>query len=235
MPGVLSSRSSHTPCGASLFSWYLSRLVCSCCSLLTHLAWACCSRGIRHAWCGLVAVFSHALRGFVVLIGGGGRSAGSRVERGSSVERDNQLRGEESPDELPRPSFILFRPSVESQVAGKTDRVPLSNILTRSPRPRRTHDRTRPLRGQHSIRGNRIKDAQAVTVKEKKTDEQLNQGKTILVTNMGEGRARSINGRQQMQWTGEGHTSNIEETKERGLDQPAVGDIATGAIWRRSV
>jgi len=23
------------------------------------------------------------------------------------------------------------------------------------------------------------------------------------------------------------------ETKERGLDWPAVGDIATGAIWRR--
>jgi len=30
--------------------------------------------------------------------------------------------------------------------------------------------------------------------------------------------------------TGEGRASNITETKERGLDQPAVGDIATGAI-----
>jgi len=36
-----------------------------------------------------------------------------------------------------------------------------------------------------------------VTVKERKTDVQLNQGKTILVMNMGEGRASSINGRQQ--------------------------------------
>jgi len=35
--------------------------------------------------------------------------------------------------------------------------------------------------------------------------------------------------------TGEGRASNIMETKERGLDRPAVGDIATGAIWRRSV
>ena len=35
--------------------------------------------------------------------------------------------------------------------------------------------------------------------------------------------------------TGEGRTSNIMETKERGLDWPAVGDIATGVIWRRSV
>ena len=34
---------------------------------------------------------------------------------------------------------------------------------------------------------------------------------------------------------GEGRVSNIEETKERGLDRPAVGDIATGAMWRRSV
>jgi len=29
--------------------------------------------------------------------------------------------------------------------------------------------------------------------------------------------------------------SNITELKERGLDRPAVGDIATGAIWRRLV
>ena len=35
--------------------------------------------------------------------------------------------------------------------------------------------------------------------------------------------------------TGEGRASNIMETKERGLDWPAVGDIATGAIWWRSV
>jgi len=35
--------------------------------------------------------------------------------------------------------------------------------------------------------------------------------------------------------TGEGRTSNIPETKERGLDGPAVGDIAIGAIWWRFV
>jgi len=32
-----------------------------------------------------------------------------------------------------------------------------------------------------------------------------------------------------------GRTSNIMEPKKRGLDQPAVRDIATGAIWWRSV
>jgi len=83
-PGVVSSWSSHTPCGGSLFSQYPSRR-----SLLTHLVWARCSRGILHAWRGLIAVFSHALRGFVVLLRGGGRSAGLQVERGRSVERDN--------------------------------------------------------------------------------------------------------------------------------------------------
>jgi len=35
--------------------------------------------------------------------------------------------------------------------------------------------------------------------------------------------------------TGEGRASKITETKETGLDRPAVGDIATGAIWRRTV
>jgi len=113
------------------------------------------------------------------------------------VERDNRLYGEESPDYLLHPSFILFLPSVESPLARKTNTVPPSNNTTRSPRPRKTHDRTRLPCGQHSTRGNRRKDAQAVTVKERKTDVQLNQGKTILVTNMGEGRAISINGRLQ--------------------------------------
>jgi len=32
-----------------------------------------------------------------------------------------------------------------------------------------------------------------------------------------------------------GCASNITEMKETGLDRPVVGDIATGAIWRRSV
>jgi len=35
--------------------------------------------------------------------------------------------------------------------------------------------------------------------------------------------------------TEEGRASSITETKERGLDWPAVRDITTGAIWRRSV
>ena len=35
--------------------------------------------------------------------------------------------------------------------------------------------------------------------------------------------------------TGEGRASNITETKERGLDQAAVGDMATGALWWRLV
>jgi len=73
----------------SLFSRYPSCLACSRRDLLTRLASAHCFRGIHHTWCGLVAVFSHALHGFVVLIGGGGCIAGSRVERGRSVERDN--------------------------------------------------------------------------------------------------------------------------------------------------
>ena len=86
---MVSSRSLHMPCVGSLFSRYPSRLSWSHHSLHTRLAWVRCSRGIRHAWRGLVAVFSHTLHGFVVLIGGGGRSAGSRVERVRSVERDN--------------------------------------------------------------------------------------------------------------------------------------------------
>ena len=87
------------PCVGSLFSQYPSRLVWSHHGLLTRLAWARCSHSIRHTWRGLIAIFSHALCGFVVLIGGGGRSAGSWVEQGRSVETDNmQLR-----------SFVLLR------------------------------------------------------------------------------------------------------------------------------
>ena len=89
MPGVFSSRSSHMPYVCSLFSRYLSRLVWSRRGLLTHFVWARCSCGICHAWRTLVAVFPHALRGFVVLLGGGGRSTSSQVERSRSVERDN--------------------------------------------------------------------------------------------------------------------------------------------------
>jgi len=32
-----------------------------------------------------------------------------------------------------------------------------------------------------------------------------------------------------------GRASNITETKDRDLDRPVIGDVATGAIWRRSV
>jgi len=89
MPGMVSSRSSHTPSVGSLFSRYPSRLAWSRRGLLIRLTWVRCSRGICHAWHCLIVVFSHTLRGFVVLYGVGGRSAGSRVERGRSVERDN--------------------------------------------------------------------------------------------------------------------------------------------------
>ena len=73
----------------SLVSQYPLCLAWSHYGLLTCLVWARCSCGIRHAWCGLVTVFSYALHGLVVLIGGGGHSAISWVERGGSVERDN--------------------------------------------------------------------------------------------------------------------------------------------------
>jgi len=42
-PRVVSSRSSHTPCVGSLFSWYSSRPAWSRRGLLTRLAWARCS------------------------------------------------------------------------------------------------------------------------------------------------------------------------------------------------
>jgi len=112
--GVLTRRSS--------FSRFPSRPAWSRRGPLTHLAWARCSRGIRHAQSGLVGVLSHALRGLVVLAVSvtpgvvSSRSSHtpcvgslfvwglvvaapvSRIERGRSVERDNRLRGEESPD-----------------------------------------------------------------------------------------------------------------------------------------
>jgi len=68
--------------------------------------------------------------------------------------------------------FILFLPSVESQLARKTDTVPPYHIMTQSSRPRKTHDCSRPPRGQHSTRGNRTKDTQARTVRKKKKDAQ---------------------------------------------------------------
>jgi len=121
-PGVVSSRSFHMSCVGSLFSRYLLRPAWSRHGPLTRLAWARCSHGICHARRGLVAVLSHALCGLVVLAVSvtpgvvSSRSSHtpcvgslfvwglvvaapvSRVERGRSVERDNRLRGEESPD-----------------------------------------------------------------------------------------------------------------------------------------
>ena len=58
-PGVVSSRSSHTPCEGSLFSRYPSHPAWSRRGLFTRLTWARCSRGIHHARRGLVAVLSH--------------------------------------------------------------------------------------------------------------------------------------------------------------------------------
>jgi len=63
-------------------------------------------------------------------------------------------------------------PSVESQLARKTDTVPPYNIMTQSSRPRKTPDRTRPPCGQHSTRGNRRKDTQAGTVRKEKKNAQ---------------------------------------------------------------
>ena len=78
-PGVVSSQSFHTSCMVSLFSMYPSGPACSSSrpyshalrdliGLLTRLAWARCSRGICHTPRGIVAVFSHTLRGLIVLV-----------------------------------------------------------------------------------------------------------------------------------------------------------------------
>ena len=61
------------------------------------------------------------------------------------------------------PPLYFSHPSVESQLAHKTDTVP--SIVTQSPRPRKTQDCTRPPHSQHSTRGNRRKDVQAVPVR----------------------------------------------------------------------
>ena len=97
-PGVVSSRSSHTPCVGSLFSRYPSRLAWSRRDLLTRLCVG--SLFMRYssrlAWSrrGLLTCLAWARCSYQ----DGGRSAVSRVERGRSVERDNRLHGEESPD-----------------------------------------------------------------------------------------------------------------------------------------
>jgi len=95
----------------------------------------------------------------------GGREIGLWREIIDCVEKNLQT----SYRALP---FILFLPSVESQLARKTDTVPPYHIMTQSSRPRKIHDRTRPPRGQHSTRGNRRKDTQARTVRKEKKDAQ---------------------------------------------------------------
>jgi len=66
-PGVLLSRSSHTPCMGLLSSRYLSCLACYRRGILTRLAWARSPPGIHHARSALVALFSHVLRGLIFL------------------------------------------------------------------------------------------------------------------------------------------------------------------------
>jgi len=97
-PVVVSSWSSHMPCMGLLFSLYRSRLAWSRHDLLTRLC-----MGSLFLWYSSRLAWSH--RGLLTRLAwarcsyrGGGRSAGSRIERGRSVDRDNRLRGEESPD-----------------------------------------------------------------------------------------------------------------------------------------
>jgi len=110
-PGVVSSRCSHTPCVGSLFSRYPSRLAWSRRDLLTRLCVGSLffavfvTRGVvssrsSHTPCvgSLFSRYPSRLAWSRCSYRSGGRSAGSRVERGRSVERDNRLRGEESPD-----------------------------------------------------------------------------------------------------------------------------------------
>ena len=65
-------------------------------------------------------------------------------------------------------------------------------IMTPSLRPRETHDRTRPPRGQHSIRGNRRTDTQAVRNRER--TRKHNQRETTYVTMTGERTRKQHNG-----------------------------------------
>jgi len=67
LPAYLLAAQTYTPCVGLLFSWYPACLACSHRGLLTCLAWAHCFYGIHYAWHALVAAFSHALRGLVVL------------------------------------------------------------------------------------------------------------------------------------------------------------------------
>jgi len=105
-PGVVSSRSSHTPCVGSLFSWYPSHLACSHRDLLTCLCvgslffavfitpGVVSSRSSHTPFVGsLFSRYPSRLAWPCCSYRGGGCSAGSQVESGRSVERDNmQLR-----------------------------------------------------------------------------------------------------------------------------------------------
>jgi len=102
---VVSLRSSHTPCMGSLFLQYPSRLAWSCLDLLTRLCvgslffMVFVTSGVvssrsSHTSCvgSLFSRYPSCLAWSRCSYRGGGRSAGSRVERGRSVERDNRLR-----------------------------------------------------------------------------------------------------------------------------------------------
>jgi len=115
------------------------------------------------------------------------------------------------------PPLYFSHPSVESQLALKTDTVPPSNIITRSPRRRKTHDRNRPPRGQYSTRGNRRKDAQVV--RNRKRMRKHNQRETTYVTMTGE----RTHKKHKRDYRGTDAQAYPNGNKEKDLDQPAVG------------
>jgi len=59
-----------------------------------------------------------------------------RPQKVGGVGVDNRLCGEESPESYCAPLYFSH-PSVQSQLARKTDTVPLSTIMTQSPLPRK--------------------------------------------------------------------------------------------------
>jgi len=82
------------------------------------------------------------------------------------------------------PPLYFSPPSVESQLARKTDTVRPSTIITRSPPPRKTHDRAWLPCIEHSTPGNRRKDRQVVRDSER--THKHNQRETTYVTMTGE-------------------------------------------------
>ena len=120
-----------------------------------------------------------------------------RVERSRMVERDNRLRGEESPHQLPRPSFILFLPSVESQLVRKTDTVPPYNIMTQSSHPRKHLIAL----GRHAattlLAAAGIRTRKQEQYRKRRRMRKHNQRETTYVRRQEKGHASSINGKRQ--------------------------------------